>query len=181
LVGERDMTWHDAAEPVDFGRTFVQSEAFCALFDEGMALVEETAAYLDGPGRSESRHLSRDATRAYTTESMRLTTRLMQVASWLLVQRAAANGEIGRDQVRQESRRVRIAAQDTATTEAEFERLPAGLRELIGLAARLHARILHIDLLISEPVPAPPPSGHPVAMQQQLIERAFRGRSRIPG
>ncbi len=180
-MGERDVSWQDAAEPVDFGRTFVQSEAFRALFQEGMDLVGETAAYLDGPGRAESAHLSREGARVYAAESMRLTTRLMQIASWLLVQRAAAEGEIGSDQVRQESNRIRIAAHGSATTETEFDRLPGGLRELIGLSARLHARILHLDLLISDPAqPPPPPSGHPVAVQRQLIERAFQGRRRIP-
>lgn len=169
-------------EPVDFGRTFVQSEAFQALFQEGMDLVEETAAYLDGRGRAEARDLAPELARAYAMESMRLTTRLMQIASWLLVHRAAAEGEIGREQVRHESARLRLAARGSATAEAAFDRLPAGLRALIGLSARLHARILHLDLLIAEPAPPPPPpSGHPVAVQRQLIERAFRGRRRIPG
>ena len=48
-------------DPVPFGKTFVQSEAFKTLFRDGMGLVEETAAYLDGPGRDESRKLSRNA------------------------------------------------------------------------------------------------------------------------
>jgi regulator of CtrA degradation len=181
-VGERDVSWEDPAEPVDFGRTFVQSEAFRALFQEGMDLVAEAAAYLDGEGRIESARLHSEGSRAYAAESMRLTTRLMQIASWLLVQRAAAEGDIGRDQVRRESSRIRLAATGTATTEAAFDRLPAGLRALVGLSARLHARILHLDLLISEAaVAAPAPASHPVAMQRQLIERAFRGRGRIPG
>ena len=77
---------------VPFGRTFVSSDAFRAMFREGMLLVEETAAYLDGGGREESRLLPRDVALAYATESMRLTTRLMQIASWLLVQRAVAEG-----------------------------------------------------------------------------------------
>jgi hypothetical protein len=37
----------------------------------------------------ESKKLERGATLVYATESMRLTTRLMQVASWLLLHRAA--------------------------------------------------------------------------------------------
>ena len=37
------------------------SAAFKTLFREGMSLVEETAAYLDGPGRDESRRLARPA------------------------------------------------------------------------------------------------------------------------
>ncbi|HEX2554791.1 MAG TPA: DUF1465 family protein [Microvirga sp.] len=180
-MGERDVSWQDRAEPVDFGRSFVQSEAFRALFQEGMDLVGETAAFLDGPGRAESAHLDQAGSRAYAAESMRLTTRLMQIASWLLVQRAAAEGEVGRDQVRQESNRIRLAAGGAATPEAAFDRLPAAFRELVGLSARLHARILHLDLLISEAAAvAVPSASHPVAVQRQLIERAFQGRRRIP-
>ena len=44
---------------ISFAQRMVASEGFKALFREGMTLVEETAAYLDGPGRSESRALSR--------------------------------------------------------------------------------------------------------------------------
>lgn len=73
---------------------FAGSEMFGRLFKDGMALVEETASYLDGPGRSESKVLPRKVALAYAGESMRLTTRLMQVASWLLVQRAIKEGEM---------------------------------------------------------------------------------------
>src|SRR5688572_6004464 len=102
--------FRDARDPVPFGKTFVQSEAFKTLFRDGMGLVEETAAYLDGPGRDESRKLSRNAALTYASESMRLTTRLMQIASWLLVQRAVAEGEITATQALQEKNRVRLAA-----------------------------------------------------------------------
>src|SRR5436305_3150514 len=88
-----DVTFRDDQDWVDFGRSYVNSEAFKALFRDGMTLVEETAAYLDGEGRDESRLVSRDATLSYAAESMRLTTLLMQIASWLLVQRAVARSE----------------------------------------------------------------------------------------
>ena len=97
-------------DPVRFGRNFVRSDAFRALFQEGMELVEETAAYLDGPGRAESRSLPRQAVMAYASESMRLTTRLMQIASWLLVQRAVAEGEMTLDQAHRGAERVRLSA-----------------------------------------------------------------------
>ena len=64
---------------------FARSELFDKTFEEGMELVEVCAAYLDGVGRQDSKLLSRNAALAYAAESMRLTTRLMQVASWLLV------------------------------------------------------------------------------------------------
>ena len=75
---------------------------FKALFKEGMTLVEDAAAYLDGPGRKEAKLLTRGDALAYASESMRLTTRLMQLASWLLLQRAVNEGELTFDQARTE-------------------------------------------------------------------------------
>ena len=45
------------AQPVPFGERLASSQAFAELFREGMALVEETATYLDGPGRQQSKKL----------------------------------------------------------------------------------------------------------------------------
>src|SRR3712207_293947 len=120
-----------------------------------MELIEETAAYLDGPGREDSRTLPRQASLVYASESMRLTTRLMQIASWLLLQRAVAEGEITADQARAEKNRIRMAAGDGAAGLSQYEALPPRLRELIGLGMRLHARILHLDQLISQAELAP--------------------------
>lgn len=172
-MNEPDVIQLDV-DPVRFGQSFVGSDAFKALFQEGMELIEETAAYLDGPGREESRNLLRQESLVYASESMRLTTRLMQVASWLLLQRAVAEGEISSDQAQTEKNRVRLNAHDTPTTIAEYEALPARLRELMGLATRLHARILHLERLIAEAGEAPRPSvANPVAAQLGMLERAF--------
>jgi regulator of CtrA degradation len=173
-VNEAELMFRDENEPVPFGKTFVQSDAFRALFREGMGLVEETAAYLDGPGREESRKLDRQGSLAYASESMRLTTRLMQIASWLLVQRAVAEGEITTGQALQERNRVRLTTQDPAKARPDVDALPERLRELIGLAARMHARILHLDGLISDDRPTPVTRDSPVALQQLLIQSAFK-------
>ena len=79
-----------------------------------MSLVEFSAAYLDGPGRVETKTLRRAAALAYATESMRLTTRLMQVASWLLLRRAVNEGELTPAQALSEKHRVRLARQEMA-------------------------------------------------------------------
>jgi len=73
---------------------FTKSELFAKTFREGMEMVEEAAAYLDGPGRHDAKKLTRNDALVYASESMKLTTRLMQMASWLLVQRAVKEGEI---------------------------------------------------------------------------------------
>lgn len=168
-----DVTFRDERDWVDFGRTYVGSDAFRTLFRDGMALVEETAAYLDGEGREESRLISRDATLCYASESMRLTTLLMQVASWLLVQRAVSEGELTPSQALQEKNRVRLAAAEPPKPES-FSLLPVRLQNLILRTRRLHSRILHLDGLISEDRPAPVPRESPVAAQQGLLRSVFQ-------
>src|SRR5262245_7012915 len=73
---------------ISFGERFAASDQFDAIFREGMALVERTAAYLDGPGRKEAKALAGPAAVLYASESMRLTTRLLELASWLMIRRS---------------------------------------------------------------------------------------------
>jgi len=130
---------------VSFTERLLASENFTALFREGMALVEATAAYLDGDGRTESRSLDRHIALAYASESMRLTTRLMQLTSWLLLQRAVNEGELTRADAEREHRRVVVAMQESTTAPDIYEQLPGTLRDLITRSMSLHARIQRID------------------------------------
>ena len=61
--------FENTATPVDFLAKFTASEQFEKVFKEGMGLVEETANYLDGPGRQDARVLDRFGAVAYATES----------------------------------------------------------------------------------------------------------------
>src|SRR5580700_4827097 len=124
-----DKLAHDAG-PVSFGAKLAGSQSFAALFREGMGLVEETAAYLDGPGRKESKSLERNGALAYATESMRLTTRLMQLASWLLLHRAVNEGEMSLAQANKEKTKVKLSISDS-TDEDAVKLLPERLSELI--------------------------------------------------
>jgi regulator of CtrA degradation len=163
------------APPVSFIERLATSEAFIAMFREGMGLVEESAAYLDGPGREEAKSLPRAAALAYAAESMRLTTRLMQIASWLLLQRAVNQGEMTRAQAATDRNRVKLSQQELASSPETFESLPERLRDLSIRSLRLQARILHLDgLIYSETVKAPPlakPS--PIEEQMRMLRSAF--------
>src|ERR1700709_2042523 len=130
---------------IPFIHRLASSAAFKDLFREGMALVEEAAAYLDGPGREESRVLPRPAALAYSTESMRLTTRLMQVASWLLLQRAVNEGELTSGQAQAERTRVRFSREDYGYKPEIFEQLPFTLRTLSRRSVRIQERVMHLD------------------------------------
>jgi regulator of CtrA degradation len=153
---------------LSFARGFVKSDAFMQLFREGMGLVEGTASYLDGEGRAESAALPREVSLTYATESMRLTTRLMQIASWLLVQRAVAEGEMSAEQARSEHNKVRIAEPMLQPSSAEAARLPQRLRELIAHSIRLQERIRNLDDQMSDAVrPAAP---NPVRGQLESLQ-----------
>ncbi|BCJ89846.1 hypothetical protein IZ6_05810 [Terrihabitans soli] len=159
---------------VSFGQKLVSSESFRTLFREGMALVEETAAYLDGEGREESRKLARAAALAYATESMRLTTRLMQIASWLLIQRAANEGEMNQEQARQEKQKVKLTTGRSTVAIETFESLPERLRELVDRTERLQGRVLMLENQINGKAEEPVRS-NPIESQLALLRTAFTG------
>jgi regulator of CtrA degradation len=154
---------------------FARSELFERTFHEGMELVEETAGYLDGEGRQESKLLSRNAALAYAAESMRLTTRLMQVASWLLVQRAVREGDMAPAAACED--RYRLSADDvarSAETEAARAELPRGLMRLADRAERLHERVRHLDRrMYLESRTAEPTN--PVLSHLDRLKNAFGG------
>ena len=162
-------------------REFAGSELFDRTFAEGMELVEEAAAYLDGDGRQESKLLSRNAALAYAAESMRLTTRLMQVASWLLVQRAVREGAMTAQAAREPRYRVGdpgAASQPSATAEGEGPpgSLPGPLSALSARAERLHRRVHNLDRrMYGEDEPAGETDANAVLSQFERLRAAFGG------
>jgi len=167
-----DKTAHEAG-PVSFGERLANSDVFAALFRDGMALVEETASYLDGPGRQESRKLERSAALAYATESMRLTTRLMQLASWLLLHRAVKEGEMSLAQANKEKAKVKLSA-GRPSDEQNVKLLPVKLQALIERSAALEIKVRRLDATIHAPAASvPPASGNPVERQLGLLKAAF--------
>lgn len=162
--------------PVSFGQKLASSEAFKSLFREGMTLVEGAASYLDGEGREQSRKLPRIEALAYASESMRLTTRLMQLASWLLLQRAVNEGELTQAQAANEKRKVRLDAQEQTSSAEVFSRLPQRLRELVEHSLVLQDRVLRLDRMIYDVEDAAPRRSavNPVEIQLDMLRNALQ-------
>ncbi len=114
-----------------------------------MALVEEAAAYLEGPGRLEARRLPAELAYSYATESMALTTRLMLAASWLLIQRAVNEGRMTREQALQEEGELKLKAGGGVACGDDFERLPATFRSLILRSLKLFERVLCMQRILA--------------------------------
>ena len=163
-------------EPVSFSEKLASSQAFAALFKEGMGLVEETASYLDGPGRQDSKKLERGAALAYATESMRLTTRLMQLASWLLLHRAVKEGEMSLAQANKEKTKVKLSLGDRADADT-ISLLPEALCDLIDRSLGLLDRVRRFDATIHSPA-TERPQNNPVERQLGLLKAAFEREAR---
>src|ERR1700754_2606427 len=161
-----------AADLVLLSERITNSAAFGALFKEGMDLVEETAAYLDGAGRTEAKALERPVSLTYATESMRLTTRLMQLASWLLLHRAVKEGEMTLSQANREKTKVKLSAADPGD-EQMLEKLPLPLQELIGRSMALQTKVRRLDTSIHAPAAERAAIGNPLVPQLNRLKAAF--------
>lgn len=167
----------DNGKTVKLAERRVFSQSFKPLYNEGMGLVEEAAGYLDGQGRAEAKKLSRLAATLYAAESMRLTTRLMQIASWLLLQRAANSGEMTRDQVASEKSKVRLDTASAHDEAAGWDELPKEFFDLVNRSLRLQSLVRRMDEEVygSGTVTVLPRGhrGNPVSDQIMLLNTAF--------
>jgi len=147
---------------VSLGLRYARSRAFSELFAGGIALVEQTAVYLDGPGRADSKQLEHAAQLEYATQSMRTTTRLMQAASWLLAMRAVKEGEITLKQFHLDKPMMWRTLEarkfdDLASPRERIALLPIALQALIIRADVLCRNIVRVErnMLSATPEPLP--------------------------
>ena len=132
---------------ISFGERYLTSERFQAIYREGMELVELTAKYLDGEGRAQGKGLKGAVSLSFATESMRLTTRLMNVASWLLIRRSVNNGEMTQERARRERLKLKIDPIGRPSHIKDYDALPARLRDLIEASFLLQDKVIKLDRL----------------------------------
>lgn len=111
----------------------VKSNPFSELYKDGMTLIEEVAQYLDGAGRQFAKQTDQATAIRFSKCSMELTTTLMQVAAWLLSQRAINAGEQSDDLVR--------TFDAVGVSLAHDEAFPAVMNALIEQSIRIRDRI----------------------------------------
>ena len=162
---------------ISFAERYASSEQFEGIFKGGMQLVERTAAYLDGDGRRQAKGLSPAIALVYATESMRLTTRLLEIASWLLLQRSMKDGEMTAEEARVKRRSIRFSALGRPSHTKGFSELPKALRDLIEESFALSDRVLALDRALQGDRSAAP-AINPVASNIALLSAAFAARER---
>jgi len=173
MAGKSSNDDYEDGVTVSFGAKFARSDQFKTVFREGMALVEAAASYLDGDGRKEARNLRPPHSLAYATESMRLTTRLMQLASWLLIRRAVSEGELTPEQAIEEQRKIKLPVGGDQPTR-DLAVLPERLRDLIEQSVKLQARVVRLDQMLdfNQPV-AVGETHHPLSSHFSRLRDAF--------
>ena len=165
------------SKTVRLAEHFTRSKKFRTLFAEGMDLVEDTANFLDGEGRILAKQLSKDAQTVYGTESMRLTTRLMQLASWLLLQRAVADGEMSPDQALEEKKNVKLGKLGERPSTRHWSSMPEPFTDLVEQSLVLQQKIVRLDRELYEfALEDAASTPNAVAAQQSLLETAFDTR-----
>lgn len=159
---------------ISLAEKFAFSDKFHKLFRDGMSLVEESATYLDGEGRMAAKTLNKNSVVLYGTESMRLTTRLMQLASWLLLQRAANEGEMTTEQFHEEKKKVKLHTLPESTITADWDQLPEQFSDLVRRSLSLQNRITVIDAEVYDLKSAEvDEETNPVRQQLDLLSTAF--------
>ncbi len=151
---------------------FASSDLFFRIYDQSMAMVREAADYLELEGVIERQQLSQKLGIVYACESMRLTTRLMQVSAWLLAMRAVRQGELEAGDI--EERGFRLGAKEVCVggPVRGAGLLPVRLINLLEASKRLYERVARLDQLLFADT-GKLPAHNPVVAQLSRIEQAF--------
>ncbi|RLQ88689.1 DUF1465 family protein [Notoacmeibacter ruber] len=162
-------------ETIRLAERRIFSDSFRELYATGMLLVEDAASYLDGEGRRSAKGLDRIPATLYAAESMRLTTRLMQIASWLLLQRAANAGEMTREQVAKEKQKVNLDAAVSDREAPGWDSLSEEFLDLVDRSLSLQRLVQRVDaeLYGAKDDEADSDAENPVGAQIDLLRTAF--------
>ena len=113
-----------------------------SLYVEAMVLADEARAYFDSSGRDDRLALDPKIRIGFACESLKVTTRLMQVVAWLMTQRAIAAGELSKALGSGPERRL---GDSPESDEEILPRLPEAALALIRSSQDLYDRVRRID------------------------------------
>mgnify|MGYP001827610731 FL=1 len=103
---------------------------------------------------------------------MRLTTRLMQLASWLLLHRSVNDGDMTIAQATEEKRKIRLEQLSTNMNGPGWTDLPEEFKGLVTRSLALQKRVEQIDAAFLKDTVLLD-TGNPVADQIQQLAQAI--------
>lgn len=120
------------------------------LYTEALALADEARSYFTRMGQDERLNLEPMERVLFSCESLKVTTRLMHVISWLLVGKAVAAGEMTPEEACVPERRLGFVENSDETQEPRLTLLPAQALSLIRRSRDLYGRVSHIEASLME-------------------------------
>ncbi len=118
-------------------RSNLLKTAFNRLYEETMALIEKTVACIDSERKVVARSFSAEISVIYAKEAMYLSTRLMQIASQLLLLRAEREGEMSPEQIKKEIVKVSLHMPTLELETPHWNELPEDFLHFLPIHARL--------------------------------------------
>lgn len=159
-------------------KDFASSELFMRVYDEVMRMVREAADYLELEAVIERKRMAGNMAPVFACESMRLTTRLMQVTAWLLAMRAVKNGELTREDFSTLNYRLGSREVCLGGPVRGAALLPMRLTELLGVTRQLYERVLRLDEQLFYET-GQTTGANPVIAQHSRIEQAFAVKAEV--
>lgn len=121
---------------------------FQKTYDETFAMLVETRNYIAFADLVEQRALPLEARLEASYQSMRVTSRLIQVMAWLLAWKAVHAGELTQDQALSDAFALSGGTVCSDPSGTDDEALPGGLRSLLDRSQRLYVRVMRLDDMI---------------------------------
>ncbi len=118
-------------------------------YQEAMELTQAVASYLEVENAQlKDSDLTVGKEIYYASESMRVSTCLMQVMSWFLVQKGVAAGEITKEQA--QSLKFRLGAMDICLAEVDSNKkhLPEKFVEFLKKSQDLYRQVARMDKMV---------------------------------
>lgn len=134
------------------GGGLVDTTFFSHTYDEALALTVEARDYIAGDHDFDMSHVG-FAERLYLScETMRLTSRMTHIMSWVFFQRAAQEGEITLEEARKEECRLGGAVICLGHDPDVIEVLPSRLQDLMERSYKLYQRIARLDQMLDREI-----------------------------
>lgn len=146
---------------------------FRNTYNYAMELIERMSSYIDGEGRSLPDLLSSEATSLYTQEAMAASTRLMQIASWLLLLRSALEGDMSWQNAFSEKAKICLNTTSARDNSQLWLELPNKFRDIVEQSLSLEARIRQLDAKISRAYANQDEQVNLVHKQLHMLEKKF--------
>lgn len=138
-----DDTGTGAAAPV-------ATAFFSRTYDEALELTREARDYLAAYGEEDADRMPEDLRLHFSAETLRLTSRLTHSMAWLLAQRAAHQGELSFEELRDENWRLGGHEVCLAPPTLDPSSLPPYLRDLLRRSEALFQRVARLDEMIAQ-------------------------------